>query len=42
VSERPLVAHASKGNIGSIRVLQKCGFVITAEDAVEYTLRLEL
>ncbi|MCA0454723.1 MAG: GNAT family N-acetyltransferase [Chloroflexi bacterium] len=29
VSERPLHAHAAKDNVGSIRVLQKCGFVIT-------------
>jgi RimJ/RimL family protein N-acetyltransferase len=41
VRDRPLVAHASKGNIGSIRVLQKCGFTITAEDDIEYTLHLD-
>lgn len=29
VTERPLHAHAAKDNFGSIRVLQKCGFVIT-------------
>lgn len=29
---RPLHARAAKDNIGSIRVLQKCGFVIVGED----------
>ncbi|MDQ4044963.1 MAG: GNAT family N-acetyltransferase [Chloroflexota bacterium] len=29
---RPLHARAAKDNIGSIRVLQKCGFTITGED----------
>lgn len=29
---RPLYARAVKDNIGSIRVLEKCGFVITGED----------
>lgn len=29
---RPLTARAAKDNIGSIRVLQKCGFQITGED----------
>lgn len=29
---RPLYARAAQDNIGSIRVLQKCGFVITGED----------
>lgn len=28
---RPLVAHAAKDNVASIRVLQKCGFVLTGE-----------
>lgn len=32
VSTRPLYARAVKDNIGSIRVLQKCGFVIVGED----------
>ena len=32
VPMRPLYARAAKDNIGSIRVLQKCGFVITGED----------
>ena len=32
VTERPLYARAVKDNMGSIRVLQKCGFVISGED----------
>jgi RimJ/RimL family protein N-acetyltransferase len=31
VTARPLVAHVVKHNIASIRVLEKCGFVITGE-----------
>ncbi len=29
---RPLFAHVAKANIGSLRVLQKCGFVVAGED----------
>ncbi|HEY8322895.1 MAG: GNAT family N-acetyltransferase [Ktedonobacterales bacterium] len=29
---RPLYAHAAKDNLGSIRVLEKCGFIIIGED----------
>lgn len=29
---RPLYARAAKDNIGSIRVLEKCGFKTTGED----------
>ena len=29
---RPLVGRAAKDNVSSIRVLQKCGFVLTGED----------
>lgn len=29
---RPLHAHVIKHNVGSIRVLQKCGFVITGSE----------
>lgn len=29
---RPIYARAAKDNVGSLRVLQKCGFVITGED----------
>ncbi|MFB6978140.1 GNAT family N-acetyltransferase [Streptomyces scopuliridis] len=32
VSTRPLHAHAAADNAGSIRVLEKCGFVITGHD----------
>lgn len=32
VRERPLYARAVKDNVASIRVLQKCGFIIVAED----------
>jgi RimJ/RimL family protein N-acetyltransferase len=41
VPERPLVAVAAKGNIGSIRVLQKNGFAIIAEDDEEVTMELK-
>lgn len=30
--ERPLFARVAKDNLGSLRVLQKCGFVIIGED----------
>lgn len=33
VTIRPLFARAAKDNIGSRRVLEKCGFVITGEDS---------
>jgi len=44
--ERPLEAHAARANLGSIRVLEKCGFVRireeVAQDGVEEVLfRLE-
>ncbi len=32
VKTRPLWAHVAKHNIASLRVLQKCGFVISGED----------
>ena len=32
LSVRPLFARVAQDNIGSLRVLQKCGFVITGED----------
>jgi RimJ/RimL family protein N-acetyltransferase len=50
VTERPLFAHAAKDNLGSLRVLQKCGFVVIDqnrafadgrhEEVDEMTLRL--
>jgi RimJ/RimL family protein N-acetyltransferase len=33
---RPLFAHVAKHNIGSRRVLEKCGFVIIGEDKVPF------
>lgn len=51
IEERPLFARVAKDNQGSIRVLEKCGFVITGEDkgfsqarnqeVEEYIFRLE-
>ncbi len=40
IDERPLVAHVASRNVGSIRVLEKCGFTRTgtpfrADDGVE-------
>ncbi len=32
LSERPLFAHVAKHNLASIRVLEKCGFVLSGED----------
>jgi RimJ/RimL family protein N-acetyltransferase len=32
VKTRPLYAHVAKHNIASIRVLEKCGFMISGED----------
>lgn len=32
IQTRPLHAHVAKDNIASLRVLQRCGFVITGED----------
>jgi RimJ/RimL family protein N-acetyltransferase len=34
-SRRPLWARVAKSNPGSLRVVQKCGFAITAEDKYE-------
>lgn len=35
VTERPLHAHVAKHNVGSIRVLEKCGFSLEHEETVE-------
>ena len=35
VTERPLYAHVAKHNVGSIRVLEKCGFALEREEGVE-------
>ena len=32
VTERPLFARVAQDNIGSLRVLQKCGFIIVGEE----------
>lgn len=32
IQERPLYARAAKDNVGSIRVLEKCGFSVLGED----------
>ncbi|MEX2457498.1 MAG: GNAT family N-acetyltransferase [Actinomycetota bacterium] len=34
VPERPLHAHVAKHNLGSIRVLEKCGFTVAREEIV--------
>lgn len=33
IKTRPLYAHAAKHNIGSKRVLEKCGFLVVGEDS---------
>jgi RimJ/RimL family protein N-acetyltransferase len=40
VRSRPLFAHVAKPNIGSFRVLEKCGFTISSEDAEEFIMKL--
>ena len=35
VTERPLYAHVAKHNVGSIRVLEKCGFSLEREESGE-------
>src|SRR5688572_11728387 len=35
VSERPLHAHVAKHNVGSIRVLEKCGFSLEHEESMD-------
>ena len=35
VTERPLHAHVATHNVGSIRVLEKCGFSLEREEKVE-------
>ena len=50
VTQRPLYAHVAQHNVGSRRVLEKCGFTIIGEDSYtnpagvlveEYHLKLE-
>jgi len=35
VTERPLHAHVARHNVGSIRVLEKCGFSLEREESSE-------
>ncbi len=35
VRTRPLYAHVAEHNLGSIRVLEKCGFVVVGEEQAE-------
>jgi RimJ/RimL family protein N-acetyltransferase len=35
VTERPLYAHVAKHNVGSIRVLEKCGFSLERQESGE-------
>ena len=35
VPERPLHAHVARHNVGSIRVLEKCGFSLEREESSE-------
>ena len=37
---RPLHAAVAKHNVGSIRVLEKCGFAVVGEEEGEYVLQL--
>lgn len=32
VAQRPLYAHVAKHNVGSIRVLEKCGFILLGDE----------
>jgi RimJ/RimL family protein N-acetyltransferase len=32
VSKRPIYARAAKDNVGSIRVLEKCGFTLAGQE----------
>jgi RimJ/RimL family protein N-acetyltransferase len=46
IGERPLCAHVAKHNLGSIRVLEKCGFTSQSEQTggdgvVELLMRLD-
>jgi RimJ/RimL family protein N-acetyltransferase len=39
-ARRPLYAAVARHNVGSIRVLEKCGFTVVGEEDGEYLLRL--
>src|SRR5688500_17779888 len=40
VKTRPLYAHVARHNIGSRRVLEKCGFKVILEESEEFILEL--
>lgn len=44
IDERPLHAHVAKSNVGSVRVLEKCGFAVIGEnldgDVPEWIMKL--
>jgi hypothetical protein len=44
IKERPLFAHVAKSNVGSVRVLEKCGFTVAREnldgDVAEWVMKL--
>lgn len=42
VTERPLQAHVAAHNVGSIRVLEKCGFILEREEHAEDVVELVL
>ena len=41
VRQRPMYAYVAKHNIGSYRVLEKCGFLRAGEHEEDYILRLD-
>ena len=41
ISERPLMAFVASQNAGSMRVLEKCGFVRVGEDEEGFVFRLD-
>lgn len=42
IEQRPLYGYVAKHNHASIRVLEKCGFVICGEEAEDVILKLEV
>ena len=41
VKTRPLYAHVARHNIGSRRVLEKCGFKVIGEEQEEFVLKID-
>ena len=41
VKTRPLYAHVARHNIGSRRVLEKCGFKVIGEEPEEFILKID-